>query len=155
MVAKAPPVKVRGRRAMARSLSKISIIGNLGSDPELRYLPSGDAVTSFSVAVNRRFRTRDGEMQEETDWFRVSAWRQLAEITNQYLTKGQLVFVEGRFSSRKWTTPDGEERTSLDVSANEVVFMNSNAGDGSSSYRDSAMAPGGMESQLEPDDLPF
>ena len=67
------------------SLNKILIIGNLGGDPEMRYTPSGDPVTSFSVATNRRYRTRDGEQREETEWFRVSAWGRLAEITNQYL----------------------------------------------------------------------
>ena len=75
--------------------NKITIIGNLGTDPEMRYTPSGSAVTSFSVATNRRY-TRNGEQVDETEWFRVNAWGRLAETTNQYLEKGSLVYVEGR-----------------------------------------------------------
>ena len=77
------------------SMNKILVIGNLGSDPEMRYTPGGDAVTSFSVATNRRYTNRDGQTVDETEWFRVSAWRRLAETTNQYLTKGSKVYVEG------------------------------------------------------------
>ena len=90
------------------SLNKILIIGNLGSDPEMRYMPSGDPVTSFSVATNRRYRTRDGDQREETEWFRISAWGRLAEITNQYLTKGSKIYVEGRLQSRSWQGQDGQ-----------------------------------------------
>ena len=89
--------------------NKITIIGNLGSDPEMRYTPSGSAVTSFSVATNRRY-TRNGETVDETEWFRVNAWGRLAETTNQYLEKGSLVYVEGRLSSRPWQTQDGQLR---------------------------------------------
>lgn len=81
--------------------NKITIIGNLGTDPEMRYMPSGDAVTSFSVATNRRYRTRDGENRDETEWFRVNAWGRLAETTNQYLEKGSLVYVEGRRKKKR------------------------------------------------------
>ena len=105
------------------SLNKILIIGNLGGDPEMRYLPSGDAVTSFSVATSRRYRTRDGEQREETEWFRVSAWRRLAETTNQYLSRGSKVYVEGRLRSRTYQTQNGETRVSLDIDAQEVRFL--------------------------------
>jgi single-strand DNA-binding protein len=91
---------------MVRGISKIIIIGNLGGDPEMRYTPNGDAVSNFSVAVNRRYRSRDGETQEATEWFRVSAWGRMAEVSNQYLTKGSAVYVEGRFSTRRWTGQD-------------------------------------------------
>ena len=105
------------------SMNKILIIGNLGSDPEMRYTPGGDAVTSFSVATNRRYTNRDGETVDETEWFRVSAWRRLAETTNQYLTKGSKVYVEGRLSSRSWVGQDGQTRFSNEINATEVKFL--------------------------------
>ena len=105
------------------SMNKVLIIGNLGSDPEMRYMPSGDPVTSFSVATNRRYRTRDGEQREETEWFRVNAWGRLAEITNQYLTRGSKVYVEGRLQSRSWQGQDGQTRFSNEIRANEIQFL--------------------------------
>ena len=110
------------------SMNKITIIGNLGRDPEMRYMQSGDAVTNFSVATNRRYRTRDGQQRDETEWFNVSAWGRLAEITNQYLSRGSQVYVEGRLSSRMYQSQNGETRVSLDVFATEVQFL-SGAGD--------------------------
>jgi single-strand DNA-binding protein len=107
------------------SLNKILVIGNLGSDPEMRYMPSGDAVTNFSVAASRRYNTRDGQQVEETEWFRVSAWGRLAEQTNQYLSKGRKVYVEGRLSSRTWQGQDGQARFSNEINASQVVFLDS------------------------------
>ena len=105
------------------SLNKILIIGNLGGDPEMRYLPSGDAVTSFSVATNRRYNTRDGQQRDETEWFRVSAWGRLAETTNQYLSRGSKVYVEGSLRSRSWQGQDGQTRFSNEIRAQEVRFL--------------------------------
>ena len=102
--------------------NKITIIGNLGTDPEMRYTPSGSAVTSFSVATNRRY-TRNGETVDETEWFRVNAWGRLAETTNQYLEKGSLVYVEGRLSSRPWQTQDGQLRAGNEIFAQELKFL--------------------------------
>jgi single-strand DNA-binding protein len=142
---------------MVRGLSKIIVIGNLGGDPEMRYTSNGDPVTGFSVAVNRNFRTRDGENREETEWFRVSAWGRLAEVSNQYLTKGSAVYVEGRFSSRRYTGNDGQERTSNDIRASEVVFLPRGDADGDGgggAYRGNR---GGDDygGGVDPDDLPF
>lgn len=105
------------------TMNKILIIGNLGSDPEMRYTPNGDPVTNFSVATNRRYNTRDGQQVDETEWFRISAWGRLAETTNQYLTRGSKVYVEGRLSSRTYQTQNGETRVSLDVNASDVRFL--------------------------------
>lgn len=105
------------------TMNKILIIGNLGSDPEMRYTPNGDPVTNFSVATNRRYNTRDGQQVDETEWFRVSAWGRLAETTNQYLTRGSKVYVEGRLSSRTYQTQNGDTRVSLDVNASDVRFL--------------------------------
>ena len=106
-------------------LNKMLVIGNLGGDPEMRYTSNGDAVTSFSVATNRRYTTRDGEQREETEWFRVVTWRQLAEQCNQYLTKGRRVYVEGRLKSDTWTGQDGTTRFTNEITANQVVFLDS------------------------------
>jgi len=103
---------------------KLIIVGNLGRDPEMRYTPDGTPVTNFSVATNRRWTDASGQQQERTIWFRVSAWRRLAETCNQYLTKGRQVMVEGEIQEpRVWQAQDGEWRASLDVTARRVVFL--------------------------------
>ena len=96
-------------------MNKIIVIGHLGRDPEMRYTPNGQAVTSFSVASSRRYTTSAGEQREETEWFNVSAWGKLGETCNQYLTKGQQVYIEGRMSSRTYEGRDGQTRVSIDV----------------------------------------
>ena len=105
------------------SLNKIMIIGNLGADPEMRYTSQGIPVTNFRIAVNFVRNNPNGERQEETEWFRVEAWRQLAELCNQYLTKGRRAFVEGRFRSRQWQGNDGQTRTSNEIVADRVLFL--------------------------------
>ena len=109
---------------------KVTIVGNLGNDPEMRYTASGVPVTRFSVATNRRWTSADGSPVEETVWFRVSAWRGLAETCNQYLSKGRQVMVEGRLvpdretgGPRVWTGNDGVARSSYELSANDVRFL--------------------------------
>ena len=141
---------------MARSLNKCMIIGNLGRDPEMRYTPQGTAVTSFSVAVSRSFGSRDGEQQEETDWFRVTAWDKLAEICNQYLTKGQRVYVEGRVSMRMWDGNDGQKHGSLELRATDMMMLSAKgeavgAGVGVGAGADDTFGGG----YIEPDDIPF
>ncbi|MDP2975003.1 MAG: single-stranded DNA-binding protein [Anaerolineales bacterium] len=108
------------------------IVGNLGRDPEMRYTPSGQAVTSFSVATNRQYTNNAGETVKETIWFRVSAWGKQAETCNQYLKKGSKVLVEGRLTAdsatggpRIWTGQDGSARASFEVSAQTVRFLSS------------------------------
>ena len=92
------------------TLNKMIVIGNVGSDPEMRYTPNGSAVTNFSVAANRRYTTAEGEQREETEWFRVAAWNRLAETCNQYVTKGMKIYVEGRLRSSPYITRDGQAR---------------------------------------------
>jgi single-strand DNA-binding protein len=142
---------------MARSLNKCMIIGNVGRDPEMRYTPQGTAVTSFSVAVSRSWTPREGgDAREETDWFRVTAWNKLAEICNQYLTKGQRVYVEGRVSVRSWDGNDGQKHASLELNATDLMMLSAKgemAGVGATAGgggRDDAF--GG---DVEPDDIPF
>ena len=126
------------------SLNKITLIGNVGSDPEMRYTPNGKAVTSFRMATNYRYSGPDGERKEETEWFRVSVWGKQAESCNQFLSKGRRVYVEGRLHSRNWEGQDGQMRTSLEVSANRVIFLDR-----------AAPASLAEEGELEPEDLPF
>jgi single-strand DNA-binding protein len=105
------------------SLNKCLIIGNLGRDPEMRYTPSGQAVTQFTVAVNRYYKDQQGERQEETEWFRVVAWGQQAEFAAEYLRKGNKVFVEGRIQTRQWEGQDGQKRYTTELVANTIQTL--------------------------------
>ena len=104
-------------------MNKIIIIGNLGRDPEMRYSTSGNPMTSFSIASNRRYTTASGERREETEWFNCTAFRQLADTCNQYLARGQQVYVEGRLSTRQYSRQDGSPGFSLDVVVTDVHFL--------------------------------
>ncbi|HUG33328.1 MAG TPA: single-stranded DNA-binding protein [Anaerolineales bacterium] len=108
---------------MSRGLNKVQIIGHLGRDPEMRYTPSGKAVTTFTVAVSRSWNTVDGERHNETEWFNVVAWGNLAEICKQYLVKGQQVYIEGRLQTRRWDDKEGVKHTSVEVVANEMMMV--------------------------------
>jgi single-strand DNA-binding protein len=119
----------------------IIIVGNLGRDPEMRYTPSGQAVTNFSVATNRQYTGSDGQMVKETIWFRVSAWGKTGEVCNQYLRKGSKVLVEGRLvpdastgGPRIWNRQDGTAAASFEVSASTVRFLSSRGEEDSSTY---------------------
>jgi single-strand DNA-binding protein len=103
------------------SLNKAMIIGNLGRDPEMRYTQSGQAVTQFTVAVNRNYKDAGGEWKEETEWFRVVAWAALAERTAEYLRKGRKVYVEGRLQTRTWEGQDGQKHYTTELIANTVT----------------------------------
>jgi single-strand DNA-binding protein len=104
-------------------VNKLILIGNVGQDPSMKYTPSGQAVTSFSVASNHKYKTSSGEQREETEWFNCQAWGKLAEVCNQYITKGQQVYVEGRLKSRTYQTQGGETRFSNDVTVSEFQFL--------------------------------
>ncbi len=107
------------------SLNKCMIIGNLGRDPEMRYTPNGQAVTQFTVAVNRNFKGQNGDWQEETEWFRVVAWGPLAERTAEYLRKGRKVYVEGRLQTRQWEDREGQKRYTTELVAQTVTALDS------------------------------
>jgi single-strand DNA-binding protein len=135
---------------MAGSYNKITIIGHLGRDPEMRYLPGGDPVTDFSVATSERRRGADGKVQEQTTWFRVNAFGKLAETCYQYLHKGSYVYVEGALSQRDWTDREGATRTSLEVRARELRLLDRRGED------EGALAP--AQTLAAPpidDDVPF
>jgi single-strand DNA-binding protein len=138
-------------------LNKVMVIGHLGADPEMRYTANGDAVTNFSVASSRQYTTSSGERRDETEWFRVVTWRRLAEICSQYLTKGRLVYVEGRLQTRSWEGQDGQKRYMTELIAQEVKFLGGRDSGGAPA---AAYAPGmpvgaDGDGDIEPDDLPF
>jgi len=112
------------------SFNKITIIGNLGRDPELRYTPQGNAVCDFSVAVNDRKRDKAGEWQDVTTWFKITFWGKQAENASKYLTKGRQVYVEGRLQVEEWTDRDGNNRFTLAIQGTEIQFLGEIRGDG-------------------------
>ncbi len=110
------------------SFNQIIIMGNVGSDPEMRYTPNGNPVTSFSIAVNRVYTTADGEKKEEVEWFRVDTWNRTAEIANQFLTKGSPVQVVGRVKLEQWTSQDGRVGASMRVNCRDLILMGGSQG---------------------------
>ncbi len=113
---------------MAASFNKTLLMGNLTRDPEMRYLPSGQGVASFTIAVNRNYTSQTGEKKEEVSFVRIVVWARLAEICNEYLKKGSPVFVEGRLQSRSWDAQDGTKRSTLEVIAQSVQFLGRGGG---------------------------
>jgi single-strand DNA-binding protein len=140
---------------------KLIIVGNLGRDPEMRYTPSGQAVTNLNIATNRRWTDNNNQPQEETVWFRVSVWGKQAEACNQYLSKGRQVLVEGRLTvdketggPRVWTDQNGKPRASYEVTAFEVHFLGGK-GDNGGSFSPSVPAGAAEEPGMTEDEIPF
>jgi len=141
------------------SVSKIVIIGNVGRDPELRMTPNGRPVCEFSVAVNR-VTGKAEDRQEQTDWYRVSCWSTLAERAQQWVQKGRLVYIEGRFMPRTYTDREGKERLSLDISASDFQMLDARrdreggmGGDAATTTTPSRGPDG--EKSFDPDEIPF
>ncbi len=118
------------------SVNKVILVGNLGRDPEVRYLPSGDPVANITIATSSRYKGKTGEMVEETEWHRVTFFGRLAEIASQYLKKGNPVYVEGRIKTRKYTDKDGIEKYATDIIANEMQLLGGREGRGEPSADD-------------------
>jgi len=110
------------------SVNKVILIGNLGKDPEVRYLPSGDAVANISIATTETWKDKGGEKQEKTEWHRVSMFSKLAEIAGEYLKKGSQVYIEGRLETRKWTDKEGHERYTTEIRADRMQMLGSRSG---------------------------
>jgi len=134
---------------MSRGLNKVMIIGRLGRDPEMRYTPSGKPVTSFSVATNRSWVNAEGERCEDTEWFNVVAWGNLAEICKQYLTKGQQVYIEGRLQTRGWEDQDGKKHYRTELVANEMIMLGERRG------TETTEEAWGNEAEFESSEFPF
>ena len=117
------------------SVNKVILIGNLGRDPETRYMPNGEAVTNITLATTETWKDRtSGERQEKTEWHRVTFYRRLAEIAGEYLKKGSQVFVEGRLETRKWTDKEGKDRYTTEIIASEMKMLGSRPGAGPPNY---------------------
>lgn len=112
------------------NLNRVFLIGNLTRDPELRYIPSGSAVATFTLAINRVYKSQSGEKKEQTSFIRVVVWGRIAEVCGEYLSKGSPVFVEGRLQSRDWETQDGQKRNTVEVVADRVQFLRMGDGKG-------------------------
>jgi single-strand DNA-binding protein len=112
------------------SFNKIILVGNLGRDPELRYTPQGTPVCTFSMATNDRRKDKNGEMQDQTTWFRVTLWNRQAETASQYLHKGKPVYIEGRLRVEEYTDRDGKQRYALEVTATDMQFIGSRQDEG-------------------------
>ena len=132
-------------------LNKIMVIGNVGTDPEMRYTPNGNPVTSFRIATSRAYTTAGGERRQDTEWFSVVSWNQLAEQVNQYLTKGRRAYVEGRLRSHTWEGPDGVPRFRNEIVANKVLFLDRQPIEGVHEEGSGQDAP----PDVDPEDLPF
>jgi len=148
------------------SVNKIIIIGNLGSEPEMRFTPNGNPVTSFRVATNWRYTTAQGERKEETQWFTVVTWNRLAEQCNQFLTKGRLVYAEGRLRTRSWDGQDGQKHFLNEIIANKVTFLDkqavaplpeekAEAAEGAEGAKGAEGAEAAEGAELETEDVPF
>lgn len=131
-------------------LNKVLIIGNLGTDPEMRFTPNGNPVTSFRIATSRNYTTPEGERKQETEWFDVVTWNRLAETCNQFLTKGKRAYVEGRLRTRMWEGQDGQKRSRIEIIANRVLFLDRQAT--TSLPEDHDIDP---MHDIDPDDIPF
>ncbi|MCX6725129.1 MAG: single-stranded DNA-binding protein [Candidatus Saccharibacteria bacterium] len=139
---------------MARSFNQVILMGNLTRDPEVRQIPSGQAVCNFSLALNRSFKGADGEWQEATDYIDVVAWGPLGERIAQYLTKGSRCLVQGRLQSRAWEQ-DGQKRSKVEVNANDVTFLDSRSAGGDSEAGSSySQAPAGGNDKPKPSKKP-
>lgn len=151
------------------SVNKVIIVGNLGKDPETRYMPNGDAVCNITVATSERWKDKaTGEKKELTEWHRVVFYRKLAEIAGQYLKKGSPVYLEGRIRTRKWQDKEGQDRYTTEIEANEMQMLGSREGMSDAPPRESGGASGGSGNRPAPaaqpaggnlndfeDDIPF
>ncbi len=148
-------------------VNRVILVGHLGGDPEMRYTSSGTPVTNFSLATNERWNNQDGERQERTEWHKIVTWSKLAEISNQYLTKGQLVFIEGRIQTREWDDRDGNKRRTTEIIASDMRMMSPRSSDGPRQEQEQEQEPVGvaaeggnpaeeqMDAGVTEDDIPF
>lgn len=135
---------------MARGINKVILIGNLGGDPEVRYMPSGGAVTNATIATSETWKDKtSGDAQERTEWHRVVFFNRLAEIAGEYLRKGSKVYIEGSLRTRKWQDQSGADRYTTEIVANEMQMLDSRAGSGSGPY-----TPRNQQSQSAPSEQP-
>lgn len=139
---------------MANGVNKVILIGNLGKDPELRYTPSGIAVANFSIATNERWKDKDGNYQDRTEWHRIVAWRKLAETVGEYLKKGSQVYIEGRLQTRTWEDQNGNKRSTTEIVADSLQMLGRREGVSSPDVAEPPTTSSDDEMAAN-DDLPF
>ncbi len=143
---------------MARGVNKVIVIGNLGQDPETRYMPSGSAVTNLRVATNESWKDKQtGEQKDRTEWHRVAMFGRLAEIAAEYLRKGSQVYIEGKLRTRKWQDKDGNDRYTTEIVADEMQMLGGRSGGGAPAMSDSPPASAAVQPSGDDfdDDIPF
>lgn len=128
------------------SLNKVMLIGNLGKDPEVRYLPNGDAVANFTIATSETYKDKNGDKQEKTEWHNITCYRRLGEIAGQYLKKGRPVYIEGKIQTRKWQDKEGKDRYTTEIIADEMKMLGGrdggdSAGAGGNEFTSAPPAP--------------
>ena len=129
------------------SVNKVILVGNLGRDPEVRYMPNGDAVCNFSIATTDSWKDKSGAKQERTEWHNIVIYRKLAEIAGEYLKKGRPVYLEGRLQTRKWQTKDGQDRYTTEIVADQMQLLGGRDGGGNSSGGDDYNQDSGSQQQ--------
>ena len=127
------------------SINKVMLIGNLGKDPEIRYMPSGDAIANLTLATTENWKDKAGEKQEKTEWHRISMFGRLAEIAGEYLKKGSSVYIEGKLQTRKWQDKEGNDRYTTEIVANEMKMLGSRASGGDTGMERTAPMAGGSK----------
>ena len=138
---------------MAKSLNKVMLIGNLGKDPEVRYLPSGQAVANFSLATNEGFKDKDGTWKDRPEWHKIVFFGKLAEIAGQYLSKGKSVYIEGRIRTREWQDKEGQKKYTTEIVGWSMIMLGAK---GEAQPPDAGQDPGPDESSAPPgEDIPF
>jgi len=137
------------------SLNLVQIIGNTGKDPEMRFTPSGNAVVTFPVAVSHNYTDPSGERKQETEWFSVVAWNKTAELCNQYITKGQSVYIQGRLKTRSWVSDDGQKHYRTELIASRVLFLEKRRTQNGSEEGEPISGEPAGEGTIEPSDIPF
>ena len=145
------------------SLNKVILIGRLGQEPTIRYMPNGEAVCNFSIATSETWKDQSGQKQERTEWHNITLYRRMAEVAGQYLKKGSLVYIEGRIQSRKYTGKDGIERTAYEIIGSEMKMLGGGNDGGQQNAQHTPPAPPSRQAPAAPaqpvddidDDVPF
>ncbi len=139
---------------MARGINKVILVGNIGGDPETRYMPSGSAVTNITVATNETWKDKQtGDKKERTEWHRVALFNRLAEVAAEYLRKGSQVYIEGKLRTRKWQGKDGQDRYTTEIIASEMQMLGGRGGGGGANFGDDKQGGGNAPPQPGPDDF--
>lgn len=137
---------------MTRGLNKVMLIGRLGKNPKMRHTSSGTPVTNFSLAITRTWKSSSGEVESKTEWFSIVAWGNLAEICNQYLTKGKLIYIEGRLQTQQWEDEKGNQKSKVEIVAKDMVMLGSNS---NSSQKEELVNEIGSDNDENFEEFPF